>query len=1397
MSWKLCFCCCNEPEIEDVKILDYRHLMLDDVPSLVFFYERTLEELYLDFNKIKDLPRPLFHCHGLRILSMSDNSIQTLPPAIASLINLQHLDLSKNELCGIPDNIKGCKHLVYVDVSVNQLEKLPEGFTQLLSLEELYLNNTCMEYLPANFGRLTKLRILELRENNLNTLPKSIARLVNLERLDIGQNEFFDMPEVIGRLVNLTELLIDCNRVRSIPKFIGNLKKMIHFDASSNNINWIAPEIGLCTRLIDLTVPSNEIQEIPETIGDLKELVTLKLYDNQLNSLPNMIGKLGNLEELIVSQNNLETLPPSVGLLRKLNMLNADDNMLEEIPPEIGSCTGLTILSLQSNKLQEVPAEIGHLQNLRMINLSGNLLRNLPVSILNLTGLTALWLSNNQSTPLTTLQKDVDRVTGQTVCVNFLLPQSSQEIYLKGSTTDKTDLESNPRHLYKAPERPHIRFSADAESDETGHLVRAPTPYPKELRAMAKHARSYQQHTRRASRESDSEAPLLEEMASPGPSALIKEAKVKKPNTVPLAAPSSNRRSDSEAPLLEEMASPGPSALIKEAKVTNPNTVPLPAPVRRRRSRGSEDDDTHQGADSSVVTNKQEIANVSIESGSHVIVPGTCVQVRSTAEEREKFFSQREENQTVAMSFPLETVTQANTPTTTTTTTVNVQRLSVALQQSGVDSPRLSMASEQQQQQPPPYHIAAAYSKQAAYFQIRGSCPGPAYTVQRPLSPSASVKEISSSTDRTTSADQKATDMKVPSTSLAATMEHFDSGVDKTSTFETDESSKLRQSPFKDSHSQDEGLVPEQVDNKEEIREKENTEDSKEFKNMPVNSDKPLQEENRKASVIETSIDPTPIDDVKVPENKDCSAQDWTSSEKSSTVGSVVMTPTMCISITPTTSIHTVTFPNTVYSTNVTTVNTNSTSVSTLVATSGGNIVGNKNIENGTRQEIPSPNIDNAKNEVMKIVPLSPKCRIPVRLGESPKSPLRDADDLLSKPSTFTQDKPTAGNTIFAPTPQRPGCNSPTLFTAYSSKFASITPKSPTSIRPGSKIPSLLPSVSHGLVKPDSKSQIRNNSPSPMSERISTTDTKYSTPQFVSNHGKPNNSIRTNLGSNWNSPSPDQHDSSEALSITKIPQPGFYSSSPLSHQSSKRGSISSQSSSSSRPGSIAPPLNTSLDSSTSSVTKEAGYNQLNKPRFSSTDHNLNISTRIPTATLSPSHLSSISSFSSLDSNSPHMNSRATPSIDHTPLTSRIPMLTSTPTSPTSARLGSLPQKVFSSPPSESSSRSGETPVRQTKTWMFGPHKNATVFPVVIKKSPGLGFSITGGLGSTTPTDKREHEGIYVTKVHPNGPASSCLQPGDKILEVDGIDFTKIEHDQAVGILKQTGNIVNMMISRHQ
>lgn len=60
-----------------------------------------------------------------------------------------------------------------------------------------------------------------------------------------------------------------------------------------------------------------------------------------------------------------------------------------------------------------------------------------------------------------------------------------------------------------------------------------------------------------------------------------------------------------------------------------------------------------------------------------------------------------------------------------------------------------------------------------------------------------------------------------------------------------------------------------------------------------------------------------------------------------------------------------------------------------------------------------------------------------------------------------------------------------------------------------------------------------------------------------------------------------------------------------------------------------------------------------------------------------------------------------------------------------------------------------------------------------------------------------YQGIIVTKVNPDGPAQGTLRPGDKILEVDGIDFTRSDHNTAVAVLRSTGAIVSMLISRHQ
>lgn len=482
------FLCCVRPGVEDVVELDYSHQSLSDVPTDVFVYERTLETLLCQSNRISELPRQLFMCHGLKYLDLSDNELQAIPTAISSLVNLQHLNISRNTLASIPETMKALKYLSFMDLSVNPLEKLPDAITNLIAMQDLYLNDTYLEYLPGNFGRLANLRILELRDNYLMILPKSLSRSTELLRLDIGQNEFQQFPEVIGRFLKLKELWIDSNSFTSIPAFIKPLENLIHLEASNNMIEELAPEIGYCTQLVDLSLSVNSLTQLPDTIGQLSNLTTLKLDNNRLYSLPESIGQLSSLEELMLMCNYLDKVPSSVGLLRKLKYLNIDDNMLRSIPPEIGSCTKLSVLSLRANKLTKIPPEVGHLSSLRVLNLVRNSLSYLPQSLLNCDNLVALWLSENQSKPLVPMHSEVDPHTYEQVLTCFLFPQvplNPIEIKSDNEKPDTTEVQPAARHISfvdmkaapKVPEKP-------------GQLRRAPTPYPKELRALAKHARN-------------------------------------------------------------------------------------------------------------------------------------------------------------------------------------------------------------------------------------------------------------------------------------------------------------------------------------------------------------------------------------------------------------------------------------------------------------------------------------------------------------------------------------------------------------------------------------------------------------------------------------------------------------------------------------------------------------------------------------------------------------------------------------------------------------------------------------------------------------------------------------------------------------------------------------------
>uniref|UniRef100_A0A8C3PC02 Leucine rich repeat containing 1 n=1 Tax=Chrysemys picta bellii TaxID=8478 RepID=A0A8C3PC02_CHRPI len=381
-----------------VESIDKRHCSLLSVPEEIYRYSRSLEELLLDANQLRELPKPFFQLVKLRKLGLSDNEIQRLPPEIANFMQLVELDLSRNEIPEIPESISFCKALQVADFSGNPLTRLPESFPELQNLTCLSVNDISLQALPENIGNLFNLASLELRENLLTYLPESLTHLQRLEELDLGNNELYNLPETIGALFSLKDLWLDGNQLTEIPQEIGNLKNLLCLDVSENKLERLPEEISGLTSLTDLLVSQNLLEVLPDGIGNLKKLSILKVDQNKLVQLTEAIGDCESLTELVLTENQLL----------------------------IGGCCSLNVFSMRDNRLSRIPSEISQATELHVLDVAGNRLIHLPLSLTSLK-LKALWLSDNQSQPLLMFQTDTDPETGEKILTCVLLPQMPSE----------------------------------------------------------------------------------------------------------------------------------------------------------------------------------------------------------------------------------------------------------------------------------------------------------------------------------------------------------------------------------------------------------------------------------------------------------------------------------------------------------------------------------------------------------------------------------------------------------------------------------------------------------------------------------------------------------------------------------------------------------------------------------------------------------------------------------------------------------------------------------------------------------------------------------------------------------------------------------------------------------
>uniref|UniRef100_A0A4W5MH80 Erbb2 interacting protein n=1 Tax=Hucho hucho TaxID=62062 RepID=A0A4W5MH80_9TELE len=469
-------CRCLRGEEETVTSLDYSHCSLETVPKEIFSLEKTLEELYLDANQIEELPKQLFNCQLLHRLSMPDNDLTVLPAAIANLVNLRELDVSKNSIQEFPETIKNCKVLAIVEASVNPISKLPEGFTQLLSLSQLYLNDAFLEFLPASFALISLPFCPSLWvSRSLSSLFLSIHSFSHCHSPLSFPLRPYPQPEVLEQLTGIKELWMDGNRLTFLPGRLGTLKQLSYLDVSKNNLEMVDEQICGCENLQDLLLSNNALTQLPGSIGEW--LHTKTVYTHRPKDGQRPTDRLARIHKqtycVLMSY-------PSMSYPSYLHIT------------QMGSWKSATVLFLHSNKLESLPEEMGDMTKLKVINLSDNKLRNLPYSFTKLNQMTAMWLSENQSKPLIPLQKEEDQETHKTVLTNYMFPQQTR-------TEDcDSDSESFNPSLWEEQrkQRAQVAFECDEDKDERetppreGNLKRYPTPYPDELKNMVKTAQS-------------------------------------------------------------------------------------------------------------------------------------------------------------------------------------------------------------------------------------------------------------------------------------------------------------------------------------------------------------------------------------------------------------------------------------------------------------------------------------------------------------------------------------------------------------------------------------------------------------------------------------------------------------------------------------------------------------------------------------------------------------------------------------------------------------------------------------------------------------------------------------------------------------------------------------------
>uniref|UniRef100_A0A3Q3CLB4 Erbin n=1 Tax=Haplochromis burtoni TaxID=8153 RepID=A0A3Q3CLB4_HAPBU len=282
-----------------------------------------------------------------------------------------------------------------LDYSHCSLETVPkEIFNFEKTLQELYLDANQIEELPKQLFNCQLLNRLSMPDNDLTVLPAAIANLINLRELDVSKNSIQDFPENIKNCKGLAIVEASVNPISKLPEGFTQLLSLTQLYLNDAFLEFLPASFGRLTKLQILELRENQLKMLPKSMQKLTQLERLDLGSNEFTEVVSilqsgdflfyfvqMLGTLKQLVYLDVSKNNLEMVDEQIRGCENLQDLLLSNNALTQLPGSIGTLKKLTALKVDENQLMYLPDSIGGLTCIDELDCSFNEIEALPATI--------------------------------------------------------------------------------------------------------------------------------------------------------------------------------------------------------------------------------------------------------------------------------------------------------------------------------------------------------------------------------------------------------------------------------------------------------------------------------------------------------------------------------------------------------------------------------------------------------------------------------------------------------------------------------------------------------------------------------------------------------------------------------------------------------------------------------------------------------------------------------------------------------------------------------------------------------------------------------------------------------------------------------------------------------